>query len=167
MNDLDHPQLIFESTGIYSRGMERFCCVNQINYIQMNPLEAKFKTSALRSWKTDQADAHKLACLGPTLKQTGSLPIHALVFFELRERVRFHLEIENEQNRLKFQILELLHQTFPGLERLFSSRYSIIALNIAEIFTHPDMVLDIDKDVLITHIFNSNQVRCVFFFFFG
>ncbi|EJE19615.1 hypothetical protein HMPREF9977_08669 [Staphylococcus epidermidis NIHLM008] len=25
--------------------MERFCCVNQINYIQMNPLEAKFKTS--------------------------------------------------------------------------------------------------------------------------
>ena len=105
MNDLDHPQLIFESTGIYSRGMERFCCVNQINYIQMNPLEAKFKTSALRSWKTDQADAHKLACLGPTLKQTDNLPIHELIFFELRERVRFHLEIENEQNRLKFQIL--------------------------------------------------------------
>lgn len=157
MNDLDHPQLIFESTGIYSRGMERFCCVNQINYIQMNPLEAKFKTSALRSWKTDQADAHKLACLGPTLKQTGSLPIHELIFFELRERARFHLEIENEQNRLKFQILELLHQTFPGLERLFSSRYSIIALNIAEIFTHPDVVLDIDKDVLITHIFNSTD----------
>ena len=157
MNDLDHPQLIFESTGIYSRGMERFCCVNQINYIQMNPLEAKFKTSALRSWKTDQADAHKLACLGPTLKQTDSLPIHELIFFELRERVRFHLEIENEQNRLKFQILELLHQTFPGLERLFSSRYSIIALNIAEIFTHPDMVLDIDKEVLITHIFNSTD----------
>ena len=52
---------------------------------------------------------------------------------------------------------ELLHQTFPGLERLFSSRYSIIALNIAEIFTHPDMVLDIDKDVLITHIFNSTN----------
>ncbi|MGZ9493393.1 IS110 family transposase, partial [Staphylococcus epidermidis] len=41
--------------------------------------------------------------------------------------------------------------------RLFSSRYSIIALNIAEIFTHPDMVLDIDKDVLITHIFNSTD----------
>ena len=38
----------------------------------MNPLEAKFKTSTLRSWKTDQADAHKLACLGPTLKQTAT-----------------------------------------------------------------------------------------------
>ncbi|MBR7508265.1 hypothetical protein KC216_20590, partial [Mycobacterium tuberculosis] len=53
MNDLDHPQLIFESTGIYSRGMERFCCVNQINYIQMNPLEAKFKTSAIRAYEPD------------------------------------------------------------------------------------------------------------------
>ncbi|MGC9631894.1 hypothetical protein ACO2E2_12330 [Staphylococcus epidermidis] len=77
----------------------------------------------------------------------------------MRTRPRFHLEIENEQNRLKFQILELLHQTFPGLERLFSSRYSIIALNIAEIFTHPDMVLDIDKEVLITHIYSILQIR--------
>lgn len=69
LNDLDHPQLIFEYTGIYPRGMERFCRVNQINYIEMNSLEAKFKTSSLRSGKTDQADAHKLACLGPMLKQ--------------------------------------------------------------------------------------------------
>ena len=69
----------------------------------MNPLEAKFKTSALRSWKTDQADAHKLACLGPTLKQTDSLPIHELIFFELRERVRFHLEIEMNKIDLNFR----------------------------------------------------------------
>ena len=46
LNDLSPPTThYFESTGIYSRGMERFCCVNQINYIQMNPLEAKFKTA--------------------------------------------------------------------------------------------------------------------------
>ncbi|HHB0319237.1 TPA: transposase, partial [Staphylococcus aureus] len=63
LNDLDHLQIIFESTGIYSRGMTRFCRINQINYIEMNPLEAKFRTSSLRSWKTDQADAHKLAQL--------------------------------------------------------------------------------------------------------
>ncbi|WP_095092554.1 IS110 family RNA-guided transposase [Staphylococcus simiae] len=159
LNDLDHPQTIFESTGIYSRAMVRFCRVNQINFIEMNPLEAKFRTSSLRSWKTDQADAHKLAHLASTLKQTDSLSNHNhdSIFFELRERVRFHLEIENEQNRLKNEIVELLHQTFPGLENLFSSRYSIIALNIAEIFTHPDMVADISMDMLITHIFSSTD----------
>ncbi|RIO86461.1 IS110 family transposase [Staphylococcus haemolyticus] len=155
--DLDHPKIIFESTGVYSRAMTRFCRVNQIDYIEMNPLEAKFRTSSLRSWKTDHADAHKLAHLAPTLKQKDSSPTQDSIFFELRERARFHLEIENNQNRLKNEIIELLHQTFPGLEKLFSSRYSIIALNIAEIFTHPDMVIDLDEDTLITHIFDSTD----------
>ncbi|HDZ5682344.1 TPA: IS110 family transposase, partial [Staphylococcus aureus] len=49
------------------------------------------------------------------------------------------------------------HQTFPGLEKLFSSRYSIIALNIAERFTHPDMVRNMDIDTLISYIFNSTD----------
>lgn len=157
MNNLDHLQIIFESTGIYSRGMTRFCRVNHINYIEMNPLEAKFRTSSLRSWKTDQADAHKLAQLAPTLKATETISMYEDIFFELRERARFHLEIENEQNRLKFEIVEQLHQTFPGLEKLFSSRYSIIALNIAERFTHPDMVRNMDIDTLISHIFHSTD----------
>ncbi|MEN0340880.1 IS110 family transposase [Staphylococcus aureus] len=157
LNDLDHLQIIFESTGIYSRGMTRFCRINQINYIEMNPLEAKFRTSSLRSWKTDQADAHKLAQLAPTLKAMETLPMYESIFFELRERARFHLEIENEQNRLKFEIVEQLHQTCPGLEKLFSSRYSIIALNIAERFTHPDMVRNMDIDTLISYIFNSTD----------
>ncbi|MGZ9463140.1 hypothetical protein ACXXGW_11735, partial [Staphylococcus epidermidis] len=39
----------------------------------------------------------------------------------------------------------------------FSSRYTIIAHNIADIITQPDMVLDIDKQVLITHIVNSTD----------
>ncbi|NFV89770.1 IS110 family transposase, partial [Staphylococcus aureus] len=137
--------------------MTRFCRINQINYIEMNPLEAKFRTSSLRSWKTDQADAHKLAQLAPTLKAMETLPMYESIFFELRERARFHLEIENEQNRLKFEIVEQLHQTFPGLEKLFSSRYSIIALNIAERFTHPDMVRNMDIDTLISYIFNSTD----------
>ncbi len=35
LNELRPPQLIFESTGIYPRGMWNDCCVNQINYIQI------------------------------------------------------------------------------------------------------------------------------------
>ncbi len=49
---------------------------NQINYIEMNPLEAKFRTSSLRSWETHQADAHKLAQLAPTLKAMETLPMY-------------------------------------------------------------------------------------------
>ena len=69
LKKLDQPQLIFESTGVYSRAIVQFCQVNHVKYIEMNPLEAKFRTSSLRSWKTDQADAHKLAQLAPNLGQ--------------------------------------------------------------------------------------------------
>lgn len=157
LNKIDQFQLVFESTGIYSRGMVQFCRVNQINYIEMNPLEAKFKTTSLRSWKTDQSDAHKLALLAPSLKSMDSLNTKQDIFFELRERARFHLEIENDQNRLKIMIIELLHQTFPGLEKLFKNRYSIIALNIAEIYSHPDFVQQEDIDTLTSNIFESTD----------
>ncbi|MCH4328368.1 IS110 family transposase [Staphylococcus haemolyticus] len=157
LKKLNQPQLIFESTGVYSRGIVQFCQVNHVKYIEMNPLEAKFKTNSLRSWKTDHSDAHKLAQLGPTLKYTDSLNTKNEIYFELRERVRFHLEIEKNQSRLKVQIIELLHQTFPGLEKLFKNRYSMIALNIAEIYSHPSFVQQQDIDTLISNIFNSTE----------
>ena len=157
LKKLNQPQLIFESTGVYSRGIVQFCQVNHVKYIEMNPLEAKFKTNSLRSWKTDHSDAHKLAQLGLTLKSTDSLNTKNEIYFELRERVRFHLEIEKNQSRLKVQIIELLHQTFPGLEKLFKNRYSMIALNIAEIYSHPSFVQQQDIDTLISNIFNSTE----------
>lgn len=62
------------------------------------------------------------------------------IYFELRERAQFRLEIESEQTRVKVEIVETLHQTFPGLKKLFKNRYSIIALNIANQFSHPEIV---------------------------
>ncbi len=59
LNEMDPFQFVFEATGIYSRGMVKFCRVNQIDFIEMNPLEAKLKTSSLRAWKTDESDAWK------------------------------------------------------------------------------------------------------------
>ncbi|MCE5051332.1 IS110 family transposase, partial [Staphylococcus haemolyticus] len=88
---------------------------------------------------------------------TDSLNTKNEIYFELRERVRFHLEIEKNQSRLKVQIIELLHQTFPGLEKLFKNRYSMIALNIAEMYSHPSFVQQQDIDTLISNIFNSTE----------
>lgn len=84
MNNLDHLQNIFESTRIYSRCMTRFCRVNPINYIEINPLEAKFRTSSLRCEKPIEADAHKFAQLAPNLKATETISMYEDIFFELR-----------------------------------------------------------------------------------
>ncbi|SCT08488.1 ISSep3-like transposase, putative [Staphylococcus caeli] len=120
--------------------MVRFCQTNKVNFVEINPLEAKFKTSSLQSWKTDKSDAHKLAMLATNIENHRSSNISDDIYFELRERARFHLEMQSEQTRLKVEIVEALHQTFPGLEKLFKNRYSIIALNIAEQFPHPEIV---------------------------
>ena len=44
-----------------------------------------------------------------------------------------------------------------GLEKLFKNRYSMIALNIAEIYSHPSFVQQQDIDTLISNIFNSTE----------
>lgn len=119
LSHFDQCRFIFESTGIYSRGMAHFCRINKIDYVEMNPLEVKLKTSSLRSWKADQADAHKLVRLAPYVSASKSQTVNSGIFIELRERARFHLENENNQNRLKVEMIEVLHQTFPGLEKLF------------------------------------------------
>ncbi|WP_330986544.1 IS110 family transposase, partial [Staphylococcus pseudintermedius] len=88
---------------IYSRGMKRFCEIHKIDYLEMNPLEAKFKMSSLRSWKTDKSDAHKLALLAFRMKDSKVQRHPEEIYFELRERARFHLEMEINQNRLKVE----------------------------------------------------------------
>ncbi|MDQ7193324.1 transposase [Staphylococcus felis] len=146
---------MFESTGIYSRGMEHFCQLYQNDYLVLNPLEAKFYTSTLRSWKTDKSDAHKLALLAFNMKDAKIQRHTEEIYFELRERARFHLEMENDQNKLKVELVEVLHQTFPDLEKLFKNRYSKIALNIAKVFPHPNCVFALTHDELTHTILNS------------
>ncbi|WP_338110585.1 IS110 family transposase [Staphylococcus intermedius] len=154
---LDSLFILFESTGIYSRGMKRFCAVHKIDYLEMNPLEAKFKMSSLRAWKTDKSDAHKLALLAFRMKDSKVQRQSEEIYFELRERARFHLEMETNQNRLKVELVETLHQTFPGLEKLFTNRYSKIALNIAKTFPHPDYVSMLSDDELVEKVLHSTD----------
>ncbi|EJL1762922.1 IS110 family transposase [Staphylococcus pseudintermedius] len=137
--------------------MKRFCEIHKIDYLEMNPLEAKFKTSSLRSWKTDKSDAHKLALLAFRMKDSKVQRQSEEIYFELRERARFHLEMEINQNRLKVELVETLHQTFPGLEKLFTNRYSKIALNIAKAFPHPDFVSTLTHDELVEKVLHSTD----------
>ncbi|EGQ3120302.1 IS110 family transposase, partial [Staphylococcus pseudintermedius] len=154
---LDSLFILFESTGIYSRGMKRFCEIHKIDYLEMNPLEAKFKMSSLRSWKTGKSDAHKLALLAFRMKDSKVQRHPEEIYFELRERARFHLEMEINQNRLKVELVETLHQTFPGLEKLFTNRYSKIALNITKAFPHPDFVSTLTHDELVEKVLHSTD----------
>lgn len=57
------PDIVYESTGIYSKVIDRFCAENNLSFYCLNPYLAKrqLDQGSLRNWKTDKHDAHKLA----------------------------------------------------------------------------------------------------------
>jgi transposase len=55
--------IVFETTGVYSAQLTRFCIQENLDFIEVNPLEASIKMAELRRDKTDRSDAEKLAFL--------------------------------------------------------------------------------------------------------
>ncbi|MGV3238554.1 transposase, partial [Staphylococcus aureus] len=68
----------------------------------------------------------------------------------------FYLELEKQENVLKVQLLETMHQTFPFFEKLFKNRYSTISLNLAHVFPHASMVSDLTKEEITEVISNAS-----------
>lgn len=133
------PQIVFESTGVYSKVVETFCLQNNYEYFLLNPLETKKQLDGLRIHKTDRSDAHKLAQshyqFSRKPKQT-QLPIYD----ELRDLARFYHELEHNIKLSRMRMHNALQLTFPELETLFANRVSRLALNIISIFPHPEMI---------------------------
>lgn len=64
------------------------------------------------------------------------------IFFELCEYARFHFYMENEQNRLKAEVVELLYRTFPHPEIIYQKYLErLITIN----FNSTDKALSIKK----------------------
>lgn len=156
VSSLDNTIIIYESTGVYSRPIYDFCTDNRFKFYELNPLEANFKMKSLRANKTDKADAHKLVLLGANLPSLTSKHQNRELYDELKEYARFYLELEKQENILKVQLLETMHQTFPFFEKLFKNRYSTISLNLAHIFPHASMVSDLTKKEITEVISNAS-----------
>ncbi|MDZ7834724.1 MAG: IS110 family transposase [Alkalibacterium sp.] len=137
------PDIVFESTGIYSRPLERFCQDNQLPYVLLNPLQAKkqLEEATLRSWKTDRQDAHQLAQSHWRNKRKPK-ELQSDTYQVLRDLSRFYQEVEEDIKRNRMYLHNCLQLTFPELEHFFSNRLTSYALSIISLFPHPDLVLE-------------------------
>ena len=61
LNHFKNPQVIFESSGVYSRTLRAFLQRNNWSYTEINPLAAKKDMDSFRHNKNDQLDAVALA----------------------------------------------------------------------------------------------------------
>ena len=152
------PTFYFEATGIYSRPIERFCRDSKIPYALLNPLELHLKTENLRRIKTDDKDAHKIAV-------SAYENSYRLMYFQdpkylkLRELCRFYERIEDSRKKNQVILHTELQQTFPEIEQLFSSRTSKLALNIVNLFPHPDLVSGISRTKLKNILMNKTDKK--------
>ncbi|WP_026702953.1 IS110 family RNA-guided transposase [Salibacterium aidingense] len=142
----EEPILVFESTGIYSKPVETFCQKNHLKYCLLNPLEAKkqLEQGTLRSWKTDKQDAHKLAQTHQRNDRPEKIQ-QSNIYHEIRDLSRFYQEMEEEIKRTRMYLHHAIQLSFPELERFFTSRVTLYALTLIELFPHPELVLQTSK----------------------
>ncbi len=154
----DHPIIYFEATGIYSKPVEHFCIEHQLKYCRLNPLELHLKSENLRRVKTDRYDARKIAltvqnsCFRLTVPKSSR-------FARLHELSRFYNQLDYDWAHRLMQLHIALEQTFPELKQLFKNRTSKLALNIVELFPHPDFVKPLSRTKLKNRLIKSTDKK--------
>ncbi|KRF51813.1 transposase [Bacillus sp. Soil745] len=147
----NQPYIVFESTGVYSRQLERFMRDNYYSYCLLNPLEAKKQCDALRIHKTDKSDAHQLALTHFSVSRRETNGTDTL-FQQLKSLSRFYSELDDELSVTRSRMHKVIQLTFPELEKLFTIK-SDLFLNIVQLFPHPDFVQGLSKTII------KNKIR--------
>lgn len=132
------PDIVFEATGVYSQGLEKFLQSHQYAYTRLNPLEAKMQTDRMRRQKTDLSDAHELAKSHFTSNRLKTY-VQDDYFDQMRGLGRYTDDLEKEIQICQSRLHAFLQLSFPLLETKFT-KSSLLYLNIVQFFPHVDYV---------------------------
>lgn len=134
------PEIVFEATGVYSQGLERFLQNEQYPYSRINPLQAKLQmaTGSMRRHKTDISDAHELA-KSHFKTERNKTYVHEEYFEQMRALGRYYDDLEHESRQYANRLHAFLQLSFPLLEDVFS-RSSLHFLQIVQHYPHPDLI---------------------------
>lgn len=140
------PLVIFESTGVYSLGLQAFLEQNHIKYLKLNPLKAKkLMDNNLRHNKTDKVDAYRLALIQFNAPQHLRKP-QPRQYHELQNASRYYEELTRALIVTKNQLHRNLQSTFPQIETLMTNPTGKNYWTIVSLFPHAQCVLDTSKN---------------------
>lgn len=140
------PEIVFEATGVYSKGLEKFLRDHGYRYSRMNPLEANLQMASMRRHKTDKSDAHELA--KTHFKMERDYTYQQDEYYEqMRALTRYYDEVDIEMNHLRNRMHSILQLSFPELEKLITPK-SALFLNIVQLYPHPRVLLAHSKTVI-------------------
>ncbi|WP_461219406.1 IS110 family RNA-guided transposase [Lapidilactobacillus salsurivasis] len=154
LNGFKTPQIIFESTGIYSRSLRAYLQRNNWLYTEINPLKAKIDMASFRHDKTDVLDARGLALAmrehhyKPTYQQDP-------VYSELHDLERTYQDYNDDIIRAKNRLHKALQLTFPELEHVLSNTDGGLYWHLVQLFPHPELVLKFEVTALADQILGA------------
>ncbi len=145
----EHPQIIFEATGVYSRRLQTFLDDYGYAYVVLNPLKAKKEMDlGLRHNKTDKTDAYNLALIQKfhhhPLTRTQSE-----IYKKLGALSHFYEQLTADLVMAKNRLHQGLQSTFPEIESLFSTASGYNYWKILEKYPHCELIRQAnEKDIL-------------------
>ena len=149
LNDLkaftQHPQIIFEATGVYSRRPQAFLDDYGYEYVVLNPLKAKKEMDLrLRHNKTDRTDAYHLALIQKLYHHPVS-QLQAEQYHQLNALSRFYDQLTSDIVMAKNRLHKVLQFTFPELEQLFNTAKGFNYWSIVKMYPHCEIVNDLTE----------------------
>lgn len=144
LNDLktftQHPQIIFEATGVYSKRLQTFLDDYGYEYVVLNPLKAKKEMNlGLRHNKTDKTDVYHLALIQKLYHHPVS-QLQADQYHQLNALSRFYDQLTSDIVMAKNRLHKILQFTFPELESLFSTAKGFNYWSIVKMYPHCELV---------------------------
>lgn len=123
--------VVFESTGVYSKPLERFLTDYDIDYKLVNPLALHLKLQTLRQNKTDVSDARALASIAddPTF---AVKPNTKNVYQQLKTLSNNYIQVVKDIRIFSNRVRRGLELSFPEMNKLFNPITSILALLLSD-----------------------------------
>jgi len=158
------PIVVFESTGVYHKGLQQFLENNKLEYIIMSPLaSAKIRKASIRSTKTDARDCRSIA----KAYYLGDFEVYTKesdLYRTLKESHRHYQFLINEQVRWKIEFRRLLDILYPNIDKQFPNMYTDIPMYILENYHHPDDLKNIKAESLakdLSKVVNRRNDYCL------
>ena len=165
-NSLEKPMIVFEATGVYHRGLQKFLIESSIPYVMINPLvSAKIRKQSLRSIKTDKKDCRTIAkaYFNADAKDTVVEQVVDSHYHQMRQLNRYYQDTLVHLVKAKVSYNAKLDVVFPGYKKLFTNLYSDAATAIVIKYKHPDVIKSKKKQSIINDLSKSSGHSKAFF----
>lgn len=145
--------VVYESTGVYTRPLQRFLEKNGIKQYIISPLEsARKRKESIHSKKTDRLDPISISKVYYDREEMRMHEVEDDRFHRMKQLNRLYEDKINHLRKYKVTFQNSLSICFPGFLELFNDGYSGIAMLILKKYPHPDLIKNKQPETIARYI---------------